>query len=221
MPNSIGPVADLATTRPALAPFLPPQTAMQQAVHVRPELLQRMDRRDAIEVQRIARMNRRDCKVFFWELPAPDMNLVDGEYDGQLLTQGNALENAMTRKAFGRYGRWLGKAFTPTGPDTGRGYNLFGDPADPIRKLPMTTCVRPSRLVTFDSMAIEYPRRGSGLLHWMVGELRQFTPGVLLGLGNFGPTGERYRQVRRVMPFLLVHSGRPYQEGNRPPRPEA
>ncbi|QDT01823.1 hypothetical protein K227x_01910 [Rubripirellula lacrimiformis] len=158
--------------------------------------------------------SRFELKITFWDLPAPSIADVAGEYDALLLNQGHWIESRLIRAAFGSRGPWFGKAFRPINDFVGEGYNCFGTHDAPIQDLMMDTYIDHSHLVTGPSFILDYRQRNQGMIRHLVGELRVLSPSILLGMGTFGPRGRRQRRLRRVIPFALIQSGRPYCIGD-------
>ena len=149
-------------------------------------------------------------KLIFQDLPAPCMTDVIGEYDAQLLDQGDRFGSYLTRKVFGSKGPWIGKAFRPLTESTGEGYNACGAVEDRKAILPMDTYIGHSFIVHGHSYMLDYRKKNWGPIRWLVGELRQAGPDLLLGMGTFGPRARKLHKLRRVIPFVLVRSDRPY-----------
>ena len=149
-------------------------------------------------------------KLIFRDLQAPVMSEVAGEYDAQLLDQGDRLGSYVTRKIFGAKGPWIGKAFRPLSDTSGEGYNAFGSVKNRTTMLPMDTYIGPSAIVPGHSYVLDYRNKNWGPIRWLKGELRQASPNLLLGMGTFGPRVRNLHKLRRVIPFVLVRSDRPY-----------
>lgn len=151
-----------------------------------------------------------ELKSVFFHLPAPAISEVSGEYDARLLDQGSRLEAFLTDCAFGWRGPWIGKAFRPVSDSAGEGYNTFGTIADRKVDLPMDTYLARSERFYGQSYIIDYRKRNRGPIRWLVGELRQVSDNLLLGMGHFGPREGKFRKLRRVIPFVLARSNREY-----------
>ncbi|QDV43274.1 hypothetical protein Enr13x_31290 [Stieleria neptunia] len=160
-------------------------------------------------------LDRFRLKMVYWELPTPTMADVSGEYDAQLLDQGDRFGSFLTRRAFGSKGPWVGKAFRPLSHCDGEGYNAFGTVEDRKALLPMDTYIDYSNIVPGDSFILDYRSKNRGPIRWLRGELRQVSPNVLLGMGTFGPQARRLHKLRRVIPFVLARSDREYLGGER------
>lgn len=159
-------------------------------------------------------LNRPGLREMFRCQSAPDLETIRGEYKAELLDQGGRTAQRVTRLLFGLHGKWLGKAFHPISNRRGVGYNTFERAGESVPKIPMDTYLAPSTFESGDSMIIRYDGRHFGPIRWLVGELRQVVPGVLLGIGLYGPsfgrTGRKDRS-RRKIPFMLYGPQRPYQ----------
>ena len=171
---------------------------------------EQLDENSQTKLNEILGLNRFDLKMLYWELPTPAIEIVSGEYDAQLLDQGDPIGSFITRRIFGSRGQWLGKAFRPLSSSNGEGYNAFGTPRDREALLPMDTYIGDSFIVPGNAYMLNYRAKNSGPIRWLLGELRQATPEILLGMGTFGPRGQRLAKLRRVIPFVLVLSDRPY-----------
>ncbi len=155
--------------------------------------------------------DRVGLKKMFRDLKPPQMETFSGEFDAELLEQGGRVASLLTRSAFGVYGPWIGKAFKPLSATSGTGYNCFryGDKIMP--KLPMDTVIADSRLSRGKSLIINYRAKNSGVVRWLIGELRVVVPTVILGFGAFGPQVGARDVWRRKIPFVLVGPMRSYQ----------
>ncbi len=154
--------------------------------------------------------DRLNLRRLFHTLPPPRIDSLDGEYDAELLSQGGPILRVVTSGLFGMHGRWLGKAFRPVGEDVGEGYNYFHSRGSIVHRMPMDTSISTSSLDDQPSMKLSYRTRNRGLIRQLVGELRQVTPKILLGVGLFGPTIARRDVYRRKIPFILVGPCRQY-----------
>jgi hypothetical protein len=162
-------------------------------------------------VQRLRRVDRRRLKTIFAESTAPNMSDMCGEYNAQLLHQGNAAGELLTKVLFGSSGDWIGKAFHPLGDEHGIGYNCFVDGGRVRARLHMDTVIAESRLYDGKSLIIDYRKKNWGLIYWLVGEIRQVVPGVFLGMGVYGPRIGMRDLMRRKIPFMMVGPVRDYQ----------
>ncbi len=154
-------------------------------------------------VQVIRNAHRKSIHSLFNALPPPSLHLLVGEYDSELLSQGYPLYNFITKAVFQVYGKWLGKAFYPVSCSNGAGYNIFGSHQSPVRTLPMETKISRSAMDHRLSLTIAYNDNTERLITRLVGEIRQVTPNVMLGIGIAAPS-KRYRKIaRRKVPFLL------------------
>ncbi|MCA9135292.1 MAG: hypothetical protein KDB00_01000 [Planctomycetales bacterium] len=155
-------------------------------------------------------VDRFRLKMIYWSLPTPTISEIEGEYDAQLLDQGDALGSFVTRRLFASKGPWLGKAFRPVSESIGQGYNAFGTAEEREALLPMNTYIDHSLMVPGYSYILDYQRLNRGPIRWLRGELRIASPSILLGMGIFGPRSRKLHKLRRVIPFVLVRSDRPY-----------
>ncbi|PAY20618.1 hypothetical protein CKO51_05210 [Rhodopirellula sp. SM50] len=167
------------------------------------------------QLAELLKLDRFQLKMVYWDLPTPAVADVAGEYDAQLLDQGDRFGAFLTRVAFGSKGPWVGKAFRPRSHTDGEGYNAFGSVEDRKALLPMNTYIDHSNIVPGNSYILDYRSKNRGPIRWLRGELRQVTANVLLGIGTFGPQARRLHKLRRVIPFVLVRSNREYLGGER------
>ncbi len=146
----------------------------------------------------------------YHQLPAPSFDEMHGEFAASLLDQGTARGYLQGAFAVNFGGRWLCKAFEPTGPNEGHGYNSFMTPRGVRRAARMRTRVGPSKLPgdPNDAFHLEYAdfntlRRGGvigAVLNTMFDEVRKVAPGLYLGIGRVGFTEKARAQLH---PFLL------------------
>lgn len=162
-------------------------------------------------VRGIRSLSRFDVKMMYWDLKVPDLQEVSGEYDAFLLDQGDFIGSFLTKVLFRSQGPWRGKAFRPISESSGEGYNLFGSEESPRTVLRMDTYIGHSQIVPGFAYILDYRRRNFGPIRWLLGEIRQVTPEILLGIGTFGPRGCEKARFRRVIPFILKHSRRRYR----------
>ncbi len=127
---------------------------------------------------------RRTLKVIFRGLHPPQISELHGEFAAELLDQGGPVGQQLTGWLFRAYGPWVGKAFCPSQDGLGVGYNCFARSEGIQPRLPMDTSIEPSAMEKWDYMVIDYRRRNRGPIRWLRGELREFSPGVLLGIGS-------------------------------------
>ncbi len=156
--------------------------------------------------------------ALYHQLPAPRFDEMHGEFAACLLDQGNAWGYLGAAFTVHVKGRWLCKAFEPTGPNEGHGYNSFMTPRGVRRAVRMRTRLGPSKLPgdTGDAFHLEYAdfndfkRGGFGgaLVHTMFDELRKAGPELYLGIGRAGFTP---KQQARLHPFLLEGPVAPFQ----------
>jgi hypothetical protein len=155
-------------------------------------------------------MPRDEVVALYHRLEAPRFEEMDGEFAASLLDQGSARSYLLSAFTVHMKGRWLCKAFEPTGPNEGHGYNSYMTPRGVRRSARMRTRVGPSKLPndTNDAFHLEYAdlndfkRGGPGgaVLHTMFDEVRKVAPGLYLGIGRAGFT-ERGRSD--LHPFIL------------------
>jgi hypothetical protein len=146
----------------------------------------------------------------FHRLPAPSFDEMHGEFAATLLEQGGGSAFIQAQVVLNIKGRWLCKAFEPTGPNEGHGYNTFMTPRGVKRAVRMRTRIGPSKIPgdSNDSFHLEYAdlndfkRGGPGgaLVHAMCDELRKAAPGLYLGISRVGFTK---KQVSELHPFML------------------
>jgi hypothetical protein len=155
-------------------------------------------------------MTREELVSLFHRLPAPAFEEMHGEYAATLLEQGNGRAFIVAQAALNIKGRWLCKAFEPTGANEGHGYNSFMTPRGVKRSARMRTRIGPSKIPgdERDSFHLEYAefndfkRGGAGgaLVHTMFDELRKASTGLYLGIGRVDFTK---RQSSELHPFIL------------------
>ncbi|HSN82866.1 MAG TPA: hypothetical protein VLS88_09840 [Polyangiales bacterium] len=160
--------------------------------------------------------------ALYHELPAPRFEEMHGEFAATLLDQTSASAYLRAAFAVNMKGRWLCKAFEPTGPNQGHGYNSFMTPRGVRRSVRMRTHVGRSKLLgdTNDAFHLEYAdfndfaRGGFGgaLVHTMFDEVRKAGPGLYLGIGRVGLTR---RQQQHLYPFLMEGPVAPFQLASR------
>ena len=146
----------------------------------------------------------------FHRLPAPTFEEMHGEFAATLLEQGSGPAYLLAATVVNIKGRWLCKAFEPTGPNEGHGYNSFMTPRGVKRAVRMKTRIGPSKIPgdDNDSFHLEYAdlndfkRGGLGgaLVHTMSDELRKAAPGLYLGISH---TGFTKKQLAELHPFIL------------------
>lgn len=155
-------------------------------------------------------MTRDELVSLFHRLPAPSFEEMHGEFAATLLEQGTGTAFITAQVALNIKGRWLCKAFEPSGPNEGHGYNSFMTPRGVKRAVRMKTRVGPSKIPgdSNDSFHLEYAdlndfkRGGPGgaFAHTMFDELRKAAPGLYLGIGRVGFTKN---QLTELHPFIL------------------
>jgi hypothetical protein len=148
--------------------------------------------------------------ALYRELEAPRFEEMHGEFAARLLDQGDARGYLLGAFALNVKGRWLCKAFEPTGPSHGHGYNSFMTPRGVKRSARMRTRLGPSKIPgdTKDAFHLEYAdlndfqRGGAGgaLLHTMFDEVRNLGPRLYLGIGRAGFTKKARAELH---PFAL------------------
>jgi len=155
-------------------------------------------------------MPRDELIALYHELEAPPFSEMHGEFAARLLDQGTARDYLLSAFALNVKGRWLCKAFEPTGPTGGHGYNSFMTPRGVKRSARMKTRLGPSKIPgdTKDAFHLEYAdlnsfqRGGPGgaLLHTMFDEVRKIADGLYLGIGRTGFTEKARAELH---PFTL------------------
>ena len=155
-------------------------------------------------------MSRDEVVAVYHRVEAPAFEEMHGEFAASLLDQGTARGYLLSAFAVHVRGRWLCKAFEPTDPKQGHGYNSFMTPRGVRRSARMRTHLGPSKLPndTNDAFHLEYgdfndfQRGGPGgaLLHTMFDEVRKVGPGLYLGIGRVGFTQKARKDLH---PFIL------------------
>ena len=158
----------------------------------------------------LSTMPRDELIALYHRLPAPPFEEMHGEFAASLLDQGSARSYLVSAFTVHMKGRWLCKAFEPTGPNEGHGYNSYMTPRGVRRATRMRTHVGPSKLPddTNDAFHLEYAdlnnfkRGGLGgaLVHTMFDEVRKVRAGLYLGIGRAGFTK---KQQAELHPFTL------------------
>jgi len=156
----------------------------------------------------LLRLSYAESIRLFRTLPAPDLGEMDGEYRAELLDQGRPAYLWIALWFVHRRGRWLAKAFTPTGAEEGRGYNVFVVGEGIRRGTRMRTSVVQSCYDGRPSYQLDYSAYQGGMLGTMRDEVRKIADGVYLGLGAVGHT----RLMRRPSPFLLEGPVAPFAD---------
>jgi hypothetical protein len=156
--------------------------------------------------------------ALYHRLSAPRFEEMHGEFAACLLDQGSASSYLQAAFTVNAKGRWLCKAFEPTGPNEGRGYNSFMTPRGVRRAVRMRTRLGPSKLPGDDKDAFhleyadlnDFKRGGFGgaLVHTMFDEVRKVGAGLYLGIGRVGFTP---KQQAGLHPFLLEGPVAPFQ----------
>jgi len=146
----------------------------------------------------------------YHRLPAPSFDEMHGEFAATLLDQGSARGYLLSAFAVNMKGRWLCKAFEPSGPNEGHGYNSFMTPRGVRRAARMRTRLGPSKLAgdANEAFHLEYADfnslrqsgLGGALLHTMFDEVRKVSEGLYLGIGRAGFTAAMRNELH---PFIL------------------
>ncbi|MFN3190656.1 MAG: hypothetical protein ACE361_09050 [Aureliella sp.] len=157
------------------------------------------------KVSALFEWDRRRLKCEYARCNLPIWSSVSGEYRGALLAQDGPFAQWATTVAFSLYGEWLGKGFVTGTVAPGKGYNIFPGSAGggTHQKLRMDIDVARSEWDDQDCIQIDYRRHNLGPIRLLRGEFRELEPGILLGLGFFGPTLFGYRRLRRIIPFVM------------------
>lgn len=148
--------------------------------------------------------------ALYHRLPAPMFQEMHGEFAAMVLEQESASAYLAATFTVNLKGRWLCKAFEPTGPNEGHGYNSYMTPHGVTRGARMRTHIGPSKIPgdANDSFHLEYAdfndfKHGGplgALRHNMFDELRKAAPGLYLGIGR---TGFMKKQLAQLRPFML------------------
>ena len=164
----------------------------------------------AITAMQLRFMTLDELLSLYRGLAAPPFGEMHGEYAATLLEQGSGRAFIAAQVVLNIKGRWLCKAFEPTGPDEGHGYNSCMTPRGINRAARMKTRIGPSKIPgdSKSSFHLEYAdfnsfqRGGPGgaMLHTMFDEVRRAGPGLYLGIGR---TGFTKQQLAQLHPFLL------------------
>ena len=103
-------------------------------------------------------MAHEELLELYHRLEPPIFEEMHGEYAATMLDQGSRMANLRSRFKVHFQGLWLCKAFEPTGPNEGHGYNNFRRPEGVFRASRMRTRLGPSKLAgdTKDAFHLEY-----------------------------------------------------------------
>lgn len=145
----------------------------------------------------------------FCDLPSPDIEEMNGDYDATLLQQPSLAADISGFFAVGLpFSPWLSKGFRPVNDYEGRGYNSFRQFGRVVQRYPMRTAIAASRYDGRDSYTLTYRayRSTCGLIN-MVDEVRRVDDGLYLAIGTWG-FSRRQRQI--PLPFALRSTDRPY-----------
>jgi hypothetical protein len=155
-------------------------------------------------------MPRDEVVDLYHRLSAPPFSEMDGEFAASLLDQGSGPGYLLAAFAVNMKGRWLCKAFEPSGANQGHGYNSFMTPRGVRRAAKMRTRLGPSKLrgdaneafhlEYADFNSIRQGGLGGALLRTMFDEVRKISAGLYLGIGRAGFTA---RMRNELHPFIL------------------
>ena len=101
---------------------------------------------ETISARDLHMMSYDEVIELYRRLPAPSFEEMHGEFAASLLDQGSAFGYLRAVYVVNAKGRWLTKAFEPTGPNEGHGYNSFMTPRGVKRSARMRTHIGPSKL---------------------------------------------------------------------------
>jgi len=171
-------------------------------------------------LDRLKAMRHGELVELYRQLPAPALDEMNGEYRARLLDQAGPVMDLLMRYTIvwtPLNGLWLGKAFQPLEENRGHGYNFFRRLGKVIRKYPMRTEVRPSRLDGRDAYLLMYGKYRS-LLGYMgaVDEVRRLDHELYLAMGVSIATRTVSSQP---VPFAMVGPPQPFVGPDRPARP--
>ena len=148
-----------------------------------------------------------DALQLFGTLSAPSMREMRGEFRAELLDQGTRSWTLAALLVVHFPGRWLAKAFTPTGDDEGHGYNVFVRGPRIVREVRMRTYLGPSKYDGRPSYHLDYRAHQGGFVGTMRDEVRKLSDGLYLGIGEVG-----WRPLRRRSPFVLQGPVAPFAD---------
>lgn len=145
-------------------------------------------------------LNKARLRRLFEAIAAPSVGELAGEWRADLLAGGimGPLSRLYTHRAFGP-GRWVGKGFPPPGEGS-VGYNLFDGPGGTARVRSMSLGVGASRIVSGQSLLVNYSPHNRGSVGTMRDELRRVNERLYLGMGYMGIGGGAINPA----PFALV-----------------
>jgi len=141
-------------------------------------------------VARLTALSREEFLTLFKTLTAPAFAELDGEYRGYIPDGGDAAaREQIARTMFNErapFGYWLGKAFTPTTPAAGEGYNCYRRPDGRVyRFLRFGTGREPSILDGRPSFVIRYARFNNVCGERdLVDEVRRLEDGLYLAIST-------------------------------------
>jgi hypothetical protein len=156
---------------------------------------------------RVLQLNYRELCSLFRTLDAPTVREMHGEYRLGELAQQSLLQRLVVL-SFSIKSSQLCKAFEPTAPDRGHGYNGVVTDRGVERKMFFEVSIRPSRIDGRDSLHITYDHHNPDdrVLRSIVDELRKVDEGLYLGLGYAGKRGHE----RVLWPFMLEGPEAPF-----------
>jgi hypothetical protein len=155
-----------------------------------------------------------DLMRLFYQLDAPTMFDMHGEYSARLLAQRSLLDAIPVHMLLYTpfvLGTWQCKAFRPVTKERGRGYNTFTYSGHTVFRAPMDTLIAPSRFDARPAYHLVYSgyRRSIAGTIRMVDEIRKISNDAYLGMGTWGYAGW---QRQRPIPFLLTGPISPYRD---------
>jgi len=162
-------------------------------------------------ITRLRAMELARVKALFTTLEAPEMDEMNGEYEGYLLDAGNYAFNLMGLMFLSNpvSGWWLGKAFQPLGARDGHGYNWHVKKGKVARGYKMRTELiqsgfdgKPSFRLIYSHYRSFYGKAG------MVDEIRKLSDGIYLGMGVLLGAP---KDMTRATPFVVCGPVGPFK----------
>ena len=161
-------------------------------------------------ISKLNSSTRKQLKQLFRTLPVPEVKEFNGELQGFLLNQGNALTTSVTRFFINKEGEWLGKAFRATSDVHANGYNIFKTRKGILRCLRMQISKRHT-----DSgpvVTIDYAGINDGLIGGISDEVRRVAPGLFLGIGVVPLGGRLFPRLNGRVMFAMAGPVNDFQE---------
>lgn len=158
-----------------------------------------------IVAEDLSQLSKEELMDLFWAAEAPEFSRLNGEYKAKVMSVGvlSPATSFITHHLFGP-GKWVGKAFHPTQPDKGWGYNLFSaEDANGNhvikRTRKMDTWMGISEIDGRESYHLVYQAHNSGIVESMHDEVRRVNDQLYICMGYMGIGGGSINPA----PFIL------------------